>query len=212
MKLTGFKTTKKGRELIAKLLAGESLTISKVVAGTGVCVTSEQLDLLEDLISPVMVGTSSKPTYFKDTCEMTLQFRSDLYQGGEVFIQEYGVFALDPDVGEILLYYAALGDDPQKLIGVAGKYAMVLNFAVAIAIGEDLQGVHLGYPAAAFLLAEELELHNSCEEAHENLMFPRICLSVSEEVPTVKGVTFWISDCEEYCFPSVLEEEEKNVK
>lgn len=198
MSYSGFQTTKKGRDLIGKLLAEKTLKISKVVAGSGVVATGDLVDNLEDLISPVLVGTSSIPDYVGDTMTMTLQFRSDLSVASDIWVQEYGVFAIDPDLGEILLYYGALGDRPQQLPGNLAKYSGVLDFHISIAIGEDLDGVQLGYPASAFLLKEELENHEKDVNAHQDLMYPRMKLSVSQDEPQGFGVYFWLTDVETF--------------
>lgn len=195
-----FGTTQKGRELLAKMLAGETLMISKVVAGSGALGEGETLDGLTDLVKPMMEGTSTEPEYLKDVMSMTLEFRSDLSTEKDFFVKEYGVFALDPKVGEVLLYYGNLGDQPQLMTGTGGKYTSVLDFHVSITIGEDLAGVELGYPAAAFLLKEELTSHQEDPKAHEVLFSGRLQLAVQEEKPEGSGIFLWID-------PSQWEEE-----
>lgn len=194
MSYSGFKTTQKGRNLIAKLLAEKTLTLTKVMAGTGKIVSEEDIDGLNELLEPKMVGTSSEPSYLGDVMTLVLQFRSDMASSEDFWLNEYGVFALDPEEGEILLYYGNLGDVPQQLPGNTARYSGVLDFHVAITIGEDLDGVNLGYPASAFLTKEELENHDEDEEAHEALMFPRIQLWVSGERPTDEGIFLWVNE------------------
>lgn len=192
MSYAGFKTTQKGRNLIAKMLAGEVLTLTRVMAGSGVISGESEIDGLLDLVAPELEGTSSVPAYFGDVMTMTLQFRSDMAQATDFYLQEYGVFAEDPDEGEILLYYANLGEYPQMLPSNQSKYAGVLDFHIAITIGEDLEGVQLGYAASAFLLKEELDNHEKDVEAHKELMFPRLRLWVGEERPEEEGVFLWV--------------------
>lgn len=213
MSYEGFKTTQKGRDLLAKMLAGETLELTKVMAGTGTISGEEVMDGLTDLLVPVMEGTSSVPEYLKDVMTMTLQFRSDMAPSTDFSLQEYGIFANDPEEGEILLYYANLGDNPQKLPGNTGKYFGVLDFNIAITVGEDLEGVNLGYPANAFLSKEELESHDKDPNAHADLMHPRIQLWVREDVPTEDGTYLWISPPVDdngnilFEFPEKIEEE-----
>lgn len=199
MSVACFGTTQKGRELLAKMLAGECLLISKVMAGSGALEEGMNVVEREDLVDPRMVGTSSVPEYDKDVMTMTLEFRSDLSVSTDFYLKEYGVFAMDPEDGEILLYYGNLGDQPQLMTGTGGKYSSVLDFHVAITIGEDLDGVELGYPAAAFLLKEELVQHDYDPVAHEVLFSGRLQLAVQEEKPVGEGIFLWIdpSDCEE---------------
>ncbi|MCC8067322.1 MAG: hypothetical protein LIO94_09515, partial [Clostridiales bacterium] len=78
MSYYGFTVTDQGRSLIAKLVAGETLTISKVMVGSGCCDDSDSPSTLTDLISPVAAGTSTTPTYDGTTVSMTIEYRSDL--------------------------------------------------------------------------------------------------------------------------------------
>lgn len=182
MSYTGFGTTQKGRELLAKMLAEERLVLTKVVAGSGCCEDEKEAEALLDLVQPRMVGTSNKPTYSGETMEMTLQFRSDLWEGEEFWLSEYGIFADDPDEGEILLYYGSLGLSPQRLTGQSGKYSTILTYDVVITLGDDLSGVVLGYPAGSFVLRDELD----------TLLHSRIQLAVTPTMPTASGVYLWV--------------------
>lgn len=168
----GFKTTKKGRALIAKLLAEETLQLSKVTAGSGRCPNTDEADLLEDLISHEMEGTSTTPTYDIDTVSMELEFRSDMNGGVEkgFFLYELGVFAIDPDEGEILIYYGSLGDMPNYISAMATGRESTFRYPVSITIGEDKGGVVTGYPANAFVTHQEHETHNNDPEAHPGLL------------------------------------------
>lgn len=155
----GFKTTKKGRALIAKLLAEETLKLSKVTAGSGRCPDLDTADLLEDLICYEMDGTSTTPTYDVDTVSMEMEFRSDMNGGVQkgFFLYELGVFAIDPDEGEILIYYGSLGDLPNYISAMATGRESTFRYPVSITIGEDKGGVVTGYPASAFVTHQELE-------------------------------------------------------
>lgn len=206
MSYAGFKTTQKGRDLIAKLLAEKTLNITKVTGGSGTISSEDEIDGLNELISQEMVGTSTVPDYIGDVMTMTLQFRSDMAPGTDFYLREYGVFALDPDVGEILLYYANLGNAPQLLPGSTAKYTGVLDFNIAITIGEDLEGVNLGYPPDAFISKEDLDNHDKDPEAHADLMHPRIQLWVQNSTPTEEGVFLWLDppkegDKEAFVYP-----------
>lgn len=194
-----FGTTKKGRGLLAKMLAGETLVLTKVVAGAGALENPEELEELTGLLEEKMVGTSSEPSYWGEVMEMTLEFRSDASGSRDFYLREYGIYAQDPVEGEILLYYASLGDQPQLMTGTGGKYTTVLDFHVSITIGEDLDGVQLGYPAGAFLLKEELDVHDKNPLTHETLFSGRLQLAVQEDKPTGTGIFLWIdpSECEE---------------
>ncbi len=192
MSFTGYHSTILGRELIAKLLAGEQLEITRVACGSGICQAESQIDGLVDLLVPRMDGTSTNATYEKETMCMTVQFFSTENQGEAFDLSEFGIFAKDPDVGEILMYYYAMGENPPHLFSSSSKVACIVKFPISVAVGEDMEGVNLGYPPTTFLSYEALETHNKSPTAHANLMAPRIQLQLSSHRPTDVGVFLWL--------------------
>ncbi len=154
----GYKTTKQGRALIAKLLATETLKITRVMAGEGRCESLEDADLLTDLIDPRMQGTSTVPVYNKDIVTMSMEFRPDLNGGltKGFFLYEVGVYAMDPDEGEILMYYGSLDDKYVFLSAYNENKNTIARFNVSITVGEDCGGVTTGYPPEAFVTHEDL--------------------------------------------------------
>ncbi len=140
MSFTGFLTTERGRNLLTKLLSGENLVLSRVSAGSGVCLDTEIADNLMDLICPEMEGTSTVPSFSGGTVDFTVEFRSDMVSGEGFSLSEYGIFAMDPDEGEILLYYASLGDSPLFLTGESGRYGIVQRYDISIAIDDSFGG------------------------------------------------------------------------
>ncbi len=163
-----------------------------MVCGTGVCEKESDVDELTDLIQARMEGTSTEATYENQTMCMTVQFFSTENTGAEFDLSEFGIYANDPDVGEILMYYFSQGDNPVKMFGANSKCSNIAQFPLAVFVGEDLEGVNLGYPPTTFLTAEALENHNQAEDAHEKLMEPRIQLHLSPSAPTELGVFLWI--------------------
>ncbi len=193
MSFEGYHSTLLGRELIAKLLAGEKLEITRVACGSGVCQSEDDVDNLTDLLEPRMDGTSDSPSYEGETMCMTVQFFSTSNQGDCFYLSEFGIYALDPDLGEILMYYFSQGENPQYFSNVNTKCQCILSFPISVAIGEDLEGVNLGYPPTTFVSQEALDNHNTSPTAHADLMHPRIQLYVSSHRPTDLGVFLWIN-------------------
>lgn len=66
---------------------------------------------LDDLVAPIAQATSTKPVTVGTTTSFVVQYRNDLNGGlgRDINLNEYGVFANDPDEGEILMYVANLG-------------------------------------------------------------------------------------------------------
>lgn len=188
----GFKTTKKGRALIAKLLAEETLQLSKVVAGSGRCPSLDEADVLEDLIAPEMEGTSTTPQYDVDVVTLQLEFRSDMNGGVEkgFFLYEVGVFAIDPEEGEILLYYGSLGDLPNYISAYSTGRESTFRYPISITVGEDKGGAVTGYPANAFVTHEDLQDHINDPDAHANLR-GRTHVSATMPDDFTVGDTWW---------------------
>ncbi len=158
MKYYGCTPTLLGRALIAKLLASKTLEISRVMVGSGCPDDDTTPDTLTDLIAPVAEATSNVPTYDGDTVHMIVEYRSDLNGGLEsgFWLNEIGVYAIDPDVGEILLYYGCLGDYPQWVSALSDTGVDVRRFPISITIGEDAE-ITVDYNTEAWLTAEEAQ-------------------------------------------------------
>lgn len=156
-KYYGCTVTQKGRALIAKLLATKTLAISRVMVGSGTPDEGTSPDTLEDLVEPIAAGTSTVPTYDGDTVHMTVEYRSDLNGGLEngFWLSEFAVYAIDPDDGEIMLYYGTLGDYPQWVSAYSSSGIDTRRYPISITVGEDAT-VIIDYSAEAFMTAEDV--------------------------------------------------------
>lgn len=154
----GFVVTEDGRELIAKLVAGQKLSIARVMVGSGMVPDGVKPSGMKDLSEPVAEGTSTMPVYDGASVRMIIEYRSDLNGGLEkgFWLREFGVFANDPDKGEVLVYYGTLGDYPQYVCAASSTGVDVRRFPVCIVIGEDL-GVTVDYRCEAWITAEEVK-------------------------------------------------------
>lgn len=153
----GFVVTRDGRELIAKLAAGQQLRISKIMVGTGGVPDGVNPRDMKDLSEPVAAATSTKPTYEQDTVKMVVEYRSDLNGGLDhgFWLREFGVYAYDPDKGEVLIYFGCLGAYPQYVSAYSPNGVDVRRFPVCIIIGEGL-GVSVDYQCEAWMTAEDV--------------------------------------------------------
>ena len=155
----GCTIPKKGRELIARILAAKlPMKITRVMMGSGVCPDDIFPGNLQDLIEPVAAGTSDIPTYNGDTVHMTVEYRSDLNGGLNrgFWIREFGVFAEDLDGSEVMLYYGTLGDYPQWVSAYNSQGIDTRRYPVSITIGEGAT-VIIDYSPEAFMTAEDIQ-------------------------------------------------------
>lgn len=168
----GFTITKQGWHLLAKLVAGAKLEISKVMVGSGKVPEGVNPGELTDLVQPVALATSTLPVVEDKQVSFIVEYRNDLNgdlrepseaQSGKsggltdgFWLNEFGVFANDPDDGEVLLYYATMGDYPQYVSAFSGGSVDIRRYPVSIALS-DCEDVQLAYPAGALVTAEEME-------------------------------------------------------
>lgn len=155
----GCTTTKKGRGLIAKVLASRTpLIITRVMVGAGTPTDDMDPADLEGLIQPVAEGTSTTPVYDGDTVHMTIEFRSDMNGGLEhgFWLDEFCVYVQDPDGGEVMLYYGTLGDYPQWVGAMDDRCIDVRRYPVSIVVGEGAEVV-VDFNLEAFMTSEDVD-------------------------------------------------------
>lgn len=153
----GFVITSVGWTLLTKMLAGTQLEISRIMVGSGRVADTVDPATLTELIAPVALATSTTPVIENNTVSFTVEYRSDLNGGLDegFWLNEFGIYAIDPDAGEILLYYATLGDYPQYVSPYTNGSVDIRRYPVSIVLTSDLDVV-IGYPALAFMTSEDV--------------------------------------------------------
>lgn len=177
MSYYGFTVTDRGRALIAKLVAGESLSLSRIMVGSGLCSDEKDPRALSDLIEPVAAATSTTPKYEGASVKMTVEYRSDLNGGLErgFWLNEFGIFAFDPDEGEVMIYYGSLGDYPQWVGAYSSEGIDVRRFPVCIVIGDD-RGVKFDFNCEAWMTEEDVHTY------YLTVLAPLIDLQTDEKI------------------------------
>ena len=79
----GFIIPAKGRELIASLLAGDTLTITRCMVGEGAPQEGVEPSALTDLVKPIAQATSTAPIVNRQQVDLTVEYRNDLNGGLE---------------------------------------------------------------------------------------------------------------------------------
>lgn len=129
----GLVLTKKGQLLQAKVGTGVVLALTKMKLGSGVLPNGTSLEDLTDLVTPEQnVGIASKEVLTdQKMCKISATITNIGLSAG-YYVRELGVFANDPDDGEIL--YAVTSDSaPDYLPQEGGSTAVSQEFAVYIA-------------------------------------------------------------------------------
>lgn len=163
MSYYGGTVTVAGRDLITRLLAGETIELTRIEVGAGSMPDGvEPIDMTE-LVEPIAEATSTVPTVKNNVMSLVVEYRNDLNGGLEqgFWLKEFGIFARTEESEEILLYYATLGDSPQPVSAFDGSRVDIRRYPVTIAMALDAS-VEVSYNPGAFLTAEEAaELINS---------------------------------------------------
>ncbi len=124
--------TKKGLLLQAKVDAGTKMSLTKCKLGSGELPSGQSLEDLTDLVNAVQTIGIAGISYSDDdkACEITATTdNASLAEG--YYLREFGVYAQDPDEGEIL--FAVTSDDTPDYIPASGTSA-VLSQELSIAL------------------------------------------------------------------------------
>ena len=134
----GMDLTNAGRNLIAKALTGKTLKFSKAVAGTGYLPEGQDVAEMEGVISPrrdMQIEDISIPEYIGTAKISCVLSNKDLLEG--FFFREIGLFAIDPDTGQEILYsYCNSGDTADFLPGQDGPDAVYYKFDLTVVIDQ----------------------------------------------------------------------------
>ena len=144
--------------MLTGLLAGDTLTITRCMVGSGQPQEGVSPYTLTDLVQPVAQATSTAPIVHGNQVDLTVSYRNDLNGGLEngFYLSEFGIFARGKDGAEVMIYYAFLGPHRQWMSpytkGCAPKDA---RYPVAIGLN-NTPNVTLEYHADAFITSENL--------------------------------------------------------
>ena len=170
----GFVTTETGNRLLASMVAGETLTITRVVMDKGTAESPEAARKLVAPIDPGPEGTSNIPTAEGNTANLIVEYRRDLNGGLEEGFWSGG-FGIYGSAGgaEAMIGYGSLGDAKQYVSAYVPDTAPdVRRYPVSITVTSGAQVV-IGYPAEAWMTAEDVDdkvsKHNSSGESHKDI-------------------------------------------
>lgn len=166
----GMILTNKGRVLQAKVEAGETLSLTKLKLGSGIIGEGQSLEALTDLVSPEQnLGIAAKTAMENGFTKIEATITNAGLEEG-YYVRELGVFAQDPDEGEIL--YAVTTDTAPDYLPAQGS-ATVLSqeFAIYIATS-NVNHIEATIDPTALATVGFVNLtidaHNTNASAHEN--------------------------------------------
>jgi len=154
------KITNLGMDLYTKIQTGSLIQFTKIQSGDGVLPGGTNIEELTALISPkfdvsiesFQVDTENHNVRIKGT-----KTNDGLLEGN--FSREIGLFAIDPDIGEILYAYANAGEYPDYIPPIStGPYSK--TFVINAAIG-NATNVTAIVPTDIYVTKESFDLFKS---------------------------------------------------
>ena len=133
--MAGTVITVKGRSLIAKMIALEStIEFTRTAVGTGSLPPGYDPQYATGLNQYQMDGKIKAAKADGEVADITFQISSKDVEQGFV-ITEAGLFAQDPDEGEILYAYLDMSTDPQYIYQRGGSVNKVAEITLGVIIG-----------------------------------------------------------------------------
>nr|DAS82211.1 MAG TPA: tail collar fiber protein [Caudoviricetes sp.] len=124
--------TKQGLKLQAKVDAGNTMQLTKCRLGSGMIGSGQQLEDLTELLAPVQTLPIASVTYSDDShaCIISAVTDNSTVTTG-YYLREFGIYAKDPDDGEIL--YAVASDSEPDFIPAKGT-STVISQEIGVAL------------------------------------------------------------------------------
>lgn len=124
--------TKQGLKLQAKVDAGNAMQLTKCRLGSGMIGSCQQLEDLTELVAPVQTLPIASVTYSDDShaCIISAVTDNSTVTTG-YYLREFGIYAKDPDDGEIL--YAVASDSEPDFIPAKGT-STVISQEIGVAL------------------------------------------------------------------------------
>lgn len=168
---TGLVMTRKGKRLQTKAIAGATLQFTRLKLGDGQLSEGQHVETLTDLISPKQVlNISECKVTENDLCEIS-SVTSNSGLANPYYARELGVFANDPDEGEVL--YAVCRDDmPDYIPEDGGSVPISHNYRIYINVGNinDVTGqIDIGGWATSGFVVEQIGAHDKDPQAHYDM-------------------------------------------
>ena len=176
--------TNKGRALQAKAQAGAQLIYTKAVAGDGT-LGNQSIGPLTNVLSPKQ---TYELTRFKTTGNMaTIGFdisNQDVTTG--FYFREIGIFATDPDEGEILYWYANSGNTADYIPPGGGSDIIEKTFDVLVFVGTATNVSAVLNSSNIYVTTEELDEAIQTAKDYTDEKFSQII--IQDASLTQKGV------------------------
>lgn len=163
--------TNKGRVLQAKVEGGLcQLALTKLKTGDGTLAPGQTLEALTDLVSPKQnIGISA---VVLDEDQPGVVYVKGILSNASLttgyMVKELGLFATDPDDGEIL-YAVTVDSNPDYLQDNTSATVITEALKLAIAVS-NTSDVTATLDPEGLLTVEDMDIHNADPDAHDGIL------------------------------------------
>ena len=140
MNFNKFRLTKDGKDLLNKTTLGEKLVFTKVGFGSGNVKSINEMINLTKLIEPKLsVPINGIENNNNGTCTIHIAFDNSKLEYG-FLMKEIGIYAEDPEKGEILYFICNTGDDADFLPAKSTNLVeQMMDFIVIVADSPNVE-------------------------------------------------------------------------
>ncbi len=171
MAFNGMTLTTLGVDLQTKIQAGTTAAFTKIKLGDGTLPVGGTLEALTDLVSPKLIVNIESVTSQGDG---TWRVRGTLTNTGLAtgfFVREVGLFATDPDEGEILYSVANAGSECDYLPAGGGAVVVEQVIDIVVAISSSATVTATINEPAVFVSLALFNEHVNDTSIHKNNQF-----------------------------------------
>jgi hypothetical protein len=169
MAFNGTILTTKGKNLQAKVQTGVQLAFTKAKIGDGVLGVGQNLEALNDLLNPKMTLNIQGLAVLGDGTSRIRTVITNAELAAGFFVREIGVFATDPDLGEILYCIANAGSECDYL-PVPGSVSVEQTMDIITAVGNATNVTAVINETIVLATKADITAHNIDINAHSLAM------------------------------------------
>lgn len=191
MSYYGGAVTNAGKNMFASLIAGETITLTKVMVGDGEMPAGVAPKEMTDLVNPMYLGSTNVPVVRDNVVYLTVEYRNDMNGGLErpFLLREFGIWARTANFEECLIYYATLGDTPQPVNAFRDNKVDIRKYPISIGL-ENNEEIKINVNAAGMITCDEADaiIYRTFSENVNKITFSKIVRDI------VIPQTAWIDD------------------
>ncbi len=209
--MTGTSITKKGLKLLTKILAsGEELNFTRAAVGTGSVPAGYDRENMIGLAAYKMDGTISRCVSDPENQQASIVMQVSSVGVTQGFtVTEAGIFAQDPDEGEILYAYTDMTEDPQYIYPEDSEISKFVELTLVVVIGSVEKVTAYINPGSLVTSEEFYDLKKELEDGKTTIEFTeasdRENIESGETISVIFGkIKKWFVDLKDAAFCSVV--------